>query len=102
MLNHLLNPFRAPRNRRSFCTQAVIDIPLESRLMLSAVSWDGGAGTSNWFDAENWSNDVLPTAVDDVAINTGSAVEFGGGTATVASLETTSLTVSAGHGQRAL
>jgi filamentous hemagglutinin family protein len=35
----------------------------------SAVFWDGGAGTLNWFDAANWSNDTLPTASDVVNID---------------------------------
>ncbi len=34
----------------------------------SAVSWDGGAGTSNWNDALNWSNDLVPGVDDDVVI----------------------------------
>ncbi len=33
------------------------------------VSWDGGAGTSNWSDATNWSNDIVPTASTDVVID---------------------------------
>jgi hypothetical protein len=36
----------------------------------ASVFWDGGASTSNWCDAANWSNDVIPTAADDVVINT--------------------------------
>ena len=39
------------------------------RAMLSAVSWDGGAGTLNWQDAANWSGNVLPGASDDVTID---------------------------------
>lgn len=35
---------------------------VEFILPAGAVSWDGGAGTSNWNDALNWSNDVVPTA----------------------------------------
>ena len=41
---------------------------LESRLHLAAVAWDGGAGTDSWHDALNWSNDAVPTIVDDVTI----------------------------------
>lgn len=39
--------------------------------MLSAatVTWDGGAGTSNWSDASNWDTESLPTATDDVVIS---------------------------------
>ncbi|UOR03596.1 lamin tail domain-containing protein [Hymenobacter aerilatus] len=33
------------------------------------VRWDGGAGTSYWFDAANWSNDVVPGAATDVVLD---------------------------------
>jgi len=36
------------------------------------ISWDGGAGTSNWGDALNWSNDTVPDNSTDVALNLGS------------------------------
>ncbi len=42
---------------------------LEDRTTPVAVSWDGGAGTFNWFHAANWSNDTLPTLADDVTIS---------------------------------
>lgn len=35
----------------------------------AAISWDGGASTANWSDANNWSGNALPTAEDDVTIN---------------------------------
>ena len=31
--------------------------------------WDGGAGTSAWSDAVNWSDDVLPAAGDEVILD---------------------------------
>lgn len=34
--------------------------------------WDGGAGTSNWGDANNWNTDGVPTATDNIEI-TGAA-----------------------------
>ena len=37
---------------------------LESRVLLSLVSWDGGAGTLSWRDAPNWSGDALPGSGD--------------------------------------
>jgi hypothetical protein len=40
-----------------------------SRASAAAVSWDGGAATANWSDANNWSANALPTADDDVTIN---------------------------------
>jgi hypothetical protein len=43
---------------------------LETRTLLSAVTWTGGAGTMNWNDPANWStNDSsTPSAADDVSI----------------------------------
>jgi RHS repeat-associated protein len=45
---------------------------LEHRLMLTAVSWDGGGDGINWTDPNNWSNNVLPGATDDVTISVAS------------------------------
>jgi hypothetical protein len=50
-------------------------------LSASAETWDGGAGTPNWEDALNWSNDALPasggtTAQGEAAISNGSAVNL--------------------------
>src|SRR5262245_55719645 len=42
---------------------------LEDRLAPAAVSWTGNAGTLNWSDAGNWSNNAVPTSADDVTIN---------------------------------
>ncbi|MBL8812766.1 MAG: hypothetical protein JNM43_21555, partial [Planctomycetaceae bacterium] len=42
---------------------------LEPRQLLSAVQWDGGAGTTNWDDALNWDTDAVPTASDDVTVS---------------------------------
>lgn len=33
------------------------------------VSWDGGASTSNWADANNWNPNGVPAATDDVTIS---------------------------------
>ncbi|WP_162303486.1 IPT/TIG domain-containing protein [Hymenobacter sediminis] len=33
------------------------------------VRWDGGAGTSSWFDARNWDTDAVPTTTDDVLLD---------------------------------
>ena len=30
--------------------------------------WDGGAGTTNWFDADNWTNNQVPQSDDDATI----------------------------------
>ncbi|MFO0869119.1 MAG: LamG-like jellyroll fold domain-containing protein [Pirellulales bacterium] len=55
---------RSPqRRRRLFLEQ------LERRALLAVVAWDGGAGTLNWGDANNWSTNTLPGATDDVTID---------------------------------
>ena len=41
--------------------------------MTSTVTWTGGAGTTNWTDAANWSTDALPGAGADVVINVATA-----------------------------
>ena len=38
-------------------------------MLLSNVSWTGGAGTLNWGDANNWSNNAIPGSGDDVTIS---------------------------------
>jgi hypothetical protein len=43
---------------------------LEDRSLLASVVWDGGAGTFNWNDADNWEPNGVPTAADDVTIGT--------------------------------
>jgi len=35
----------------------------------AAIKWDGGAGTTNWNDANNWDGDVVPTSSDDVTLD---------------------------------
>jgi hypothetical protein len=47
----------------------VINEALEPRRLFTAVNWDGGGDGSNWSDANNWSNNQVPTAGDDVSIN---------------------------------
>jgi hypothetical protein len=49
---------------------------IQAEAFNAAVSWDGGAGTSNWFDALNWSNDLVPTAADDVVISSNVTVNY--------------------------
>ncbi len=33
---------------------------LELRRVLATITWDGGAGTLNWNDANNWSTNTIP------------------------------------------
>src|SRR5262249_48285527 len=64
-------PGRPPRRRgRPWSPRRVSLVlePLETRMQLSVISWDGGAGTLNWRDALNWSGDALPGSNDDVVI----------------------------------
>ncbi len=39
-----------------------------SSSLCAQIQWDGGAGTTNWSDANNWDPDGLPTASDEVSI----------------------------------
>lgn len=40
----------------------------------SQKTWDGGAGTTNWADANNWSPNGVPSAGQDVVIGSGDVV----------------------------
>ena len=35
----------------------------------ATIRWDGGAGTDQWSDANNWSTNTVPTSSDDVILN---------------------------------
>ncbi len=43
--------------------------PLEGRVLLAAVAWTGGGDGTNWHDPNNWSNNAIPGAADDVTID---------------------------------
>ena len=45
-------------------------------LPAATVTWDGGAGSNNWEDANNWSTDTLPDTADTAQINSSNSVEF--------------------------
>ncbi|MBI5856912.1 MAG: T9SS type A sorting domain-containing protein [Sphingobacteriales bacterium] len=54
----------------------------------ATIYWDGGALTSNWSDAANWSPDGIPTSADDVVldnslVNSSYSVNLPGGSVTV-------------------
>ena len=51
-------------------------------------TWDGGAGTFSWHDANNWNPDGVPQAADDVIIDVPGTitVTFSTGTSTINSL----------------
>src|SRR5262245_47674768 len=63
-----------PRPRLRPCRVAICR--LEPREAPAVVTWDGGAGTSNWSDPINWDTDKLPQPGDDVVINTTATVVF--------------------------
>ena len=42
----------------------------------ATVTWDGGAATTNWFDATNWDSDTIPVTGDDVDIPSGAIVVY--------------------------
>jgi hypothetical protein len=67
---------------------------LEPRILLAAVTWDGGGGTTSWHDAANWDRegvDAVPQDGDDVNIGPAPDINFSTG-----SLFLNSLTTSAG------
>ncbi|MGE0760560.1 MAG: hypothetical protein AB7O38_26340, partial [Pirellulaceae bacterium] len=59
----------AARRRAAARTRFIRFEELESRYLLAARVWDGGAGTNNWLDAANWDGNTLPGAGDDVTID---------------------------------
>ena len=48
---------------------AIIISLLSFNAFSATVIWDGGAFTSNWDDATNWSSDAVPLPEDNVEIN---------------------------------
>ena len=69
---------------------------LENRLAPAAVSWTGSAGTLNWSDANNWSNDAVPGSADDVTISKSGVgtITIGSGSYAVHSLNDTTAVLS--------
>src|SRR5690349_1742000 len=57
-------------------------------------TWDGGAGTANWGDANNWAPDGVPGAGDAVTIGNFASVVINVN-AVCASLTTSSVTLTA-------
>ncbi len=72
-------------------------LQLEPRHLLAVVHWDGGGGDLQWSNPQNWSNDQLPTADDDVVIAATGTIVHGVGTTQIRSLDLqTSLNLTAG------
>src|ERR1051325_1902482 len=71
----------------------------------ATVCWDGGGDGVFWHDPLNWCNDQVPTAADDVVLD--SPVIISGGNITIRSVQSSqavtisgvSLTVTAGDSQ---
>lgn len=42
--------------------------------LFQSITWDGGAGTSNWNDANNWNPNIVPRPADNVSISTTTSV----------------------------
>jgi hypothetical protein len=63
---------RSPRQGQS--RRRLLFEELESRQLLSTVTWDGGGDRSSWTDPLNWNQDALPGPADDVVISAGGNV----------------------------
>ena len=48
---------------------------LERRRLLTAISWTGSFDHMNWNQPGNWSSNTVPTASDDVTINTADTIQ---------------------------
>jgi len=42
--------------------------------LFQEITWDGGGGTFNWNDANNWNPNIVPRSADNVTIATGTSV----------------------------
>ena len=66
MYTRLIRTVTSCRSRRR--NNNLVCLRLEDRLTPTMISWDGGAGTMNWADANNWITNTLPGPGDDVVI----------------------------------
>jgi hypothetical protein len=57
-------------SKRAFSPRGLALESLEDRFAPAAVSWSGAGDGFNWSDPHNWGTGSLPTAADDVIINT--------------------------------
>lgn len=62
--------YRAGLRARLCLGTALVGLAISSPAL--AQTWTGGAGTTNWFDAGNWSSNSVPTGVAATVINNGS------------------------------
>jgi hypothetical protein len=84
---------RPPRRRMRFEL-------LEDRRVLDTVTWDGGGDGRSWHDIKNWDRDALPTARDDVVIDSRDnfTVIYSTGNSTILSLTSSELISITGGG----
>lgn len=75
-------------------------LSLENRVVPAGFSfWDGGGDGTSWFDAANWSDDLLPQSGADVYLFAGPSIRFDGDVVELRSLfigANTELVVAAG------
>lgn len=72
---------------------------LHSESVFAQVIWDGGAGSLNWSDPDNWDPDGLPTASDEVTIgNSGNVVIQNGESFDIKSLTLSGSTLTINNG----
>lgn len=65
---------------------AVVLYGMSLQTTSAAISWDGGAGTTSWWDAGNWNTDALPNSSSgEVTIGNQALVIAGAGTAALGS-----------------
>ena len=93
LINRFRNSFLRPRQlrkssavvRQSHEFASPIVEAYEERILLAAVSWDGGGGNLLWSNAQNWSGDQLPGPSDDVTVDApaGAVVNYDANVTTV-------------------
>ncbi len=54
--------------------------------LAATLVWDGGAGTANWADANNWSSNTVPVAGDSVQFNSAVTTNANLGSVAIASI----------------
>lgn len=96
MRNLSAKPNRTPYRRR---TRLFLE-RLENRCTPTNVSWNGGAGTLNWGDQNNWSTGAVPGINDDVTISiaVSGPINIGANAYSVRSLNDTTAQLSIASG----
>ena len=74
----------------------IVFINLFAVVSFAQVTWDGGAGTNNWSDNNNWDCDCAPSSSDHIIINSGNTVDVDVSTTVQSILNYSPLTVLSG------